>query len=80
MPGYEVAHAYSAWRDGRRFGPWQAGDVVDLEPDDADWVCRDSPGALWLVAETVDSEPEPEREKPASPNRQARPGRNRGRS
>jgi hypothetical protein len=75
MPGYEVAHAYGSWRDGRRFGPWQAGEVVDLEPDDADWVCRDSPGALVAVAEQVAEEPE--REKPTGRDRQARQGRNR---
>lgn len=77
MAGYEVVHAYSSWRDGRRFGPWQAGEVVDLEPDDAEWVCRDSPGALMAVAEQVFGGPEPEREKPAGRDRQARGGRNR---
>lgn len=77
MAGYEVAHAYSSWRDGRRFGPWQAGDVVDLEPEDAEWVCRDSPGALVAVTEKAAEESEPEREKPAGRDRQARGGRNR---
>lgn len=78
MPGYKVQHAYSSWRDGRRFGPWQAGEVVDLDPEDAGWVCRDSPGTLAEVAEQVAEEPE--REKPSGRDRQARPGRNRGQS
>lgn len=78
MAEYVVAHAYSSWRDGRQFGPWQAGDVVDLEPEDAEWVCRDSPGALAAVAEQAAEEPE--REKPAGRDRQARGGRNRSSS
>lgn len=77
MPGYEVVHAYGSWRDGRQFGPWQAGEVVDLEPEDADWVCRDSPGALVAVSGQVAEEPEPEREKSTGRDRQARQGRNR---
>jgi hypothetical protein len=46
MPRYVAGHAYTARRDGHTFGPWAAGDVVELDQADADWVNRDSPGAL----------------------------------
>jgi hypothetical protein len=77
MADFTVAHAYAARRDGRQLGPWQAGDVVDLEGDDADWVNRDSPGCLT----PVDAAPaeQPGRQKPAGRDRQHRGGQNRGR-
>lgn len=50
MPTYTLNHAYEAYRDGTRFGPWQAGDVVNLDLADAEWVERDSAGALSVVA------------------------------
>ena len=69
---FTVQHAYSARRDGRQFGPWSAGDSVDLDPGDAEWIERDSPGALQ-----ADPPAAPAREKPPTPNRQARPAANR---
>lgn len=82
---YEVQHRYAAFRDGRQLGPWVEGDRVELSPADAEWVNRDSPGCLLCAGGAVEDAPiadedEPEREKPAGANRQARPGRNRGRS
>lgn len=77
MGQYRVNHAYRAWRDGRQFGPYEPDTIVDLDPADADWVNRDSPGAL----SPAQPEPEPqapaEREAAPAPNRQARGGRNR---
>lgn len=75
---YEVQHAYRSFRDGVQFGPWQSGETVELSEADAEWVCRDSPGCLLAAGGTV--EPEPERQQPTGRDRQARPGRNRGRS
>jgi hypothetical protein len=46
MAEYKVQHAYSAWRDGHRVGPWAGGESVDLDEDVAEWVNRDSPGTL----------------------------------
>lgn len=80
MPGFEVRHAYRSSRDGQQFGPWLPGDVVELTESDAEWVCRDSPGALLPAGAVIeDGEPdaEPARAKPPAANRQARPGRNR---
>ena len=74
MPGYTVNHAYDAYRDGRRYGPWEDGDAVDLDVADADWVNRDSPGTLTAAKPTKG---EAEREAETGANRQARPARNR---
>lgn len=74
MPGYQVNHKYAATRDGRRFGPWQAGEVVDLEPADAEWVERDSPGAL---SEVKASKSSGERQQPPAADRQHKGGRTR---
>lgn len=46
MGTYEFQGSYEAFRDGRRFGPWVEGDVVQLDPADAEWIQRDSPGVL----------------------------------
>lgn len=46
MSLYTLTRDYAAIRDGKRFGPWKAGEVVDLTDDDAAWVERDSLGAL----------------------------------
>lgn len=43
---YTVLHSYAATRDGKRFGPWVAGDVIELDQPDAEWILRDSPGSL----------------------------------
>lgn len=77
MTTFTVVHDYAAQRDGQRFGPWQAGDVIDLEPADAEWVLRDSPGSLTAV-EAAPAEGA-ERQKPAGRDRQHRGGTNRGR-
>lgn len=73
MSAYELQHAYAASRDGKKFGPWAAGEVVDLEPADAEWIERDSPGAL---AEHK-TKPAGERQKPPTADRQHRGGANR---
>lgn len=57
MPTYKLNHGYEAYRDGQRFGPWAAGDTVNLDVADADWVERDSPGALTVAAHEVRSGP-----------------------
>jgi len=46
---YTVQHDYRAETDGRLFGPWVAGDEVQLADDDAAWVGRSSPGVLKLT-------------------------------
>ncbi len=49
MARYTVKHNYSSYRDGRQFGPWEAGTEIELDDPDAQWVLRDSPGALAEV-------------------------------
>lgn len=71
MPRYTVAHAYTAVRDGQRLGPWQPGDQVELSDHDAQWVNRDSPGALAELA------PKQERQARPAADRQHRGGANR---
>lgn len=72
MTTFQVNHAYTARRDGKTLGPWVKGDSIDIDPADAEWVERDSPGALTEVkAKTA------ERQKPAGPDRQHRGGANR---
>lgn len=70
-------HRYGASRDGRRFGPWEAGEVVDLDPADAEWIGRDSPGALGEVKPAKQEQGKPERQKPTGADRQHRSGANR---
>lgn len=78
MPRYEVRHAYRSARDGRQFGPWVAGDVVELDAADAEWLLRDSPGCLLRAGGAVERPAnEPARAKPALADRQHRGGRNR---
>lgn len=82
MTAFEVQHAYTARRDGQQFGPWVEGDHVELEPADAEWVERDSPGCLHSAGGKVESAPAvgedgPERQKPAGRDRQHRGGTNR---
>jgi hypothetical protein len=74
MPRYRVNHRYSSYRDGRRFGPWEAGETVELEEADAAWVNRDSGGCL----EADQPKPEPARQQPKTADRQHRGGANRG--
>lgn len=75
MGDYTVQHNYRSTRDGQEYGPWVAGDVVQLDRADADWVNRDSPGCL------AEPEPEPKpakRQAAPAADRQHRGGRNRG--
>lgn len=46
MAAFIVNHRYAANRDGKTFGPYAPGDFVELEDGEADWINRDSPGAL----------------------------------
>lgn len=57
MPRYIVQHRYSSSRDGALWGPWAAGQPIDLRPEDAAWCNTDSPG---LLVEYVEPEPDPE--------------------
>lgn len=77
MPRYTVNHAYRAFSDGKHYGPFEAGTVVELVEADAEWVNRDSPGALTKVDAKPAKAEEPERQAPAAPNRQHKGGRNR---
>lgn len=43
MPKFLVVRKYKA----DRVGPWQPGDLVNLDPDVAAWVNCDSPGVLF---------------------------------
>lgn len=49
MPRYKVGHAYQAFRDGARVGPWEVDSEVELDAELAEWVERDSPGALVAI-------------------------------
>lgn len=49
MGKYEVNHRYQSYRDGAQYGPYEPGTVIDLDDVDAEWVNRDSPGALSPV-------------------------------
>lgn len=46
---YLVGHRYTANRDGLTYGPWPRGTEVELDEEVAEWVKRDSPGALTDV-------------------------------
>lgn len=86
MPRYTVNHRYESRRDGRQWGPWVAGTVVDLSPADAAWLNADSPGVVVLEVEPeptpVPPVPEPPkaeavREKVSTRNRMVTGGPNR---
>lgn len=80
MGQYVVQHNYRSVRDGIPFGPWAEGDQIFLEPADAAWVNRDSPGCLTQVGEPGQEavkEPKERAAKPG-PNRQHRGSANRG--
>lgn len=53
MPEFTVRHAYASNHNGRRFGPWAEGDVIDLDAVDAEWLNRDSEGVLCPVGEVA---------------------------
>lgn len=76
MPAYEVKHGYRSRRDGQDYGPWEAGQTVELTEADAEWVNRDSPGCL-AEAEPAKAD-KPERAKQPAADRQHRGGANRG--
>lgn len=83
MPRYQLAHGYSAYRDGQQFGPWAKGDEVELDQVDADWVNRDSPGALSEAkpkpaAKKTSEDDSPARQAKPAADRQHKGGRNRG--
>ena len=49
MPRFTVNHAYRAERSDANltvFGPWSAGEEVEVDQVDADWINADSQGAL----------------------------------
>lgn len=46
MARFTVQHKYASSHNGRQFGPWVKGEEIDLDAPDAEWVERDSPGAL----------------------------------
>ncbi len=49
MPRYTVTQNYSAERAAAsvtQFGPWAAGDEIELDAPDAEWVNTDSAGTL----------------------------------
>lgn len=57
MARYTVAHGYFSIRDGITFGPWTAGESVELDPPDAQWIQRDSPGALTATGKPTPTTP-----------------------
>lgn len=80
MAAYTVNHRYTAFRDGTRFGPYEPGTTVDLEPADAAWVNRDSPGCLTAADSHFVGESGPEMapvDAPVSETRPLKGGRNR---
>jgi hypothetical protein len=76
MGMYTVNRRYFSRRDGINFGPYAEGDVVELDPADAEWLNRDSPGVVTEVAKPK-AERAPERQAAPAPNRQHKGGRNR---
>ena len=75
MPFYTVQHRYGSRNGEQTFGPWEAGETVDLTEDEADWVNRDSAGCLELAK--PDAPKRPERQQPKAADRQHRGGSNR---
>ena len=89
MPRYMITQSYASFRDGQRYGPWEAGGEIDLSEADAEWVNRDAPGTLEPPkGETEESalpgdeaspdDAEPRRQQKPARNRQHRGGANRG--
>ena len=67
MPRYTVNQNYRAERSDATltvFGPWAAGDVVEVDEADAEWVNADSAGTL---------SPAPAKAKPAAKKAKADP-------
>lgn len=68
MPRYAVMQRYAS----TDYGPWDEGSTIILDADQAEWVNRDSPGALAEIdpsVKLVKGQPVPEsalkRSKPA---------------
>lgn len=77
MPRYNVNHGYRSYSDGRQFGPFVAGETVELDEREAEWVERDSPGCLTPVdGDDVQGDDDA----PAQPNRQHKPAKKRAAS
>lgn len=58
MPRYKVQHRYRS----NDFGPWEAGDQITLDdPQDAEYVNRDSPGTLVEVDQDAEAAKKRER-------------------
>lgn len=74
MKLYEIQHAYRSFCDGQHYGPWEKGEVVELDDETAEWLERDSPGVLKPAKAPAKSE----RAKPPTADRQHRGGTNRG--
>lgn len=72
MARYTLNHNYRSFRDGVQYGPWAAGDEVELTDADAEWLERDSPGVLTEVKSKS-----AERQQQPTADRQHRGGRNR---
>jgi hypothetical protein len=76
MPTYTVNHRYYAFSDGKHYGPYEAGTVIDLDPAEAQWVNRDSPGTL-TEGVTAEVKAEPDSETVGAINRMHKGGRKR---
>lgn len=79
---YTVMQSYRAERDGDVFGPWEAGQEIELEPVDAEWVNRDAPGTLEggdleRVEDDASGEGPAKRQARPAPNRQHKGAGNR---
>lgn len=71
---YTVNWSYRAGK----FGPWQAGDLIDLADADAEHVNADSPGVLSIVLPKPVPVPWVDADEPRPVDRMARtPGRKR---
>ncbi len=75
MAVHVISRAYRSARDGRVYGPWSAGDKVDLTQAEAEWLERDSPGVLEPL---VRQEKQLLRQDKPTANRQMRSAKNRG--
>lgn len=71
MRRFKLTRSYKAVRDGTQYGPWPAGHQVELTGEEAEWIDRDSPGALLDLGENagerVDDDVKATTEQPSSP-------------
>jgi hypothetical protein len=63
MPKFLVVHKYRS----DTFGPWEPGAVVELTPEQAEWVKHDSPGCLLPAHEATAVYDQPVVETPEEP-------------